>query len=117
MNLKEYARDAKRTAAMLKTETMDDLHMVLGMVTEVAELADVYKKYIAYGKDLDFINIQEEIGDLMWYIINFCTFNNFNLEKILQNNIDKLKSRYPEKFTEHNANHRNLEKEREVLEQ
>jgi len=116
MNLNEYTKNAKRTTAKLRTETMDDLHMVLGMVTEVAELADAYKKYIAYGKDLDFINIQEEIGDLMWYIANLCAFNNFDLEKILETNINKLRVRYPEKFSEDHANNRDLQKEREILE-
>ena len=116
MNLDEYGKNAKRIMAILRTETMDDLHMILGMVTEVAELADVYKKYIAYGKDLDFINIQEEIGDLMWYVVNFCTLNNFDLEKILETNINKLNTRYPEAFAKHQANNRDLKKEREILE-
>jgi hypothetical protein len=35
---------------------------------------------------------------------------------VLDINIDKLKARYPEKFTEKEAENRDLDKEREVLE-
>jgi len=90
--------------------------MALGMQTEAAEISDVFKKKLAYNKDIDWVNVKEEIGDLMWYIMNLCTFNNFDLEEILQTNIDKLRVRFPEKFTEENALNRNLEQERKTLE-
>ena len=48
--------------------------------------------------------------------MNLCTFNNFDLEEILQTNIDKLRVRFPEKFTKENALNRNLEQERKTLE-
>ena len=47
MNTKEYQLKAARTLASLPTSLDDDIHMILGMQTEVAEIADVYKKYIA----------------------------------------------------------------------
>lgn len=71
---------------------------------------------MAYNKPIDLVNIQEELGDLCWYLANFCRINNFDLEKILDNNIAKLRARYPEKFTQENAINRNLENERKVLE-
>ena len=116
MNLKQYAIEAKRTMSECETPLLDDLHMILGMQTESAEIADVYKKNIAYGKDLDLVNIKEEIGDLMWYIVNLCTLKGWDLEDIMQTNIDKLKARFPGKFTNENALNRDLDKEREILE-
>lgn len=116
MTLKEYSIQAKRTLSESETYLLDDLHMVLGMQTESAEIADVYKKHIAYGKDLDLVNIKEEIGDLMWYIANLCTLKGWDLECIMQTNIDKLKVRFPEKFTNENALNRDLKEERKVLE-
>jgi NTP pyrophosphatase (non-canonical NTP hydrolase) len=91
--------------------------MVLGMQTEAAEIADVYKKALAYKKPIDFVNVKEELGDLMWYIANMCNIHGWNMEDILDTNIAKLEARYPEKFTEENALNRNLEKERDILEQ
>lgn len=116
MEINIYQKEAARTCAKIDGAIMDDLHMVLGMFTEAAEIADVYKKTIAYKKPLDFVNIKEEIGDIMWYIANLCNMNGWDLREIMQTNIDKLKARYPEKFTEENALNRNLEKERGILE-
>lgn len=116
MNLKDYAIEAKRTMSECETPLLDDLHMILGMQTESAEIADVYKKNIAYGKDLDLVNVKEEIGDLMFYIVNLCTLKGWDLEDIMQTNIDKLKARFPGDFSNENALNRDLEKERRILE-
>ena len=43
MNLKEYQQLAKNTLAQLDSPLMDQLHMVTGLVTESAEIADAYK--------------------------------------------------------------------------
>jgi NTP pyrophosphatase (non-canonical NTP hydrolase) len=116
MEINKYQQEAARTCAKIDGAILDDLHMVLGMQTEAAEIADVYKKTIAYKKPLDFVNIKEELGDIMWYIANLCNMNGWDLRDIMQTNIDKLKTRYPEKFTEKEALNRNLKKERGVLE-
>lgn len=116
MTFKEYSIQAKRTMSKCETSLLDDLHMILGMQTEAAEIADAYKKHIAYGKDLDLVNVKEEIGDILWYISNLCTIRGWDLEDIMQTNIDKLKVRFPEKFTNENALNRDLKEERKVLE-
>lgn len=116
MNIKTYQQKAARTCATLGTLTEDSLHMVLGMHTESAEIADVYKKALAYKKPVDFVNVKEELGDLMWYVANMCNIHGWALEDILDTNIAKLEARYPEKFTEDLAINRNLEAEREILE-
>lgn len=43
------------------------LHAILGMLTELGEFADVFKKHLFYGKPLDFANLEEELGDIGWY--------------------------------------------------
>lgn len=116
MEINKYQEEASRTCASIDGGILDDMHMILGMQTEVAEIADVYKKHIAYGKELDLVNIKEEIGDAMWYFANLCNFHGWDLRDILDTNINKLKIRYPEKFTSENALNRDLVKEREVLE-
>lgn len=116
MNINEYQEKASRTCAKIDGAILDDLHMVLGMQTEAAEIADVYKKTIAYKKPLDFVNIKEEIGDIMWYIANLCNMNGWDLREILDVNIAKLEARYPNSFNSFDALNRNLEKEREKLE-
>ena len=116
MEISKYQAEAARTCANIDGGILDDLHMVLGMQTEAAEIADAYKKTIAYKKELDLVNVKEELGDILWYIANMCNMHDWDLRDIMQTNIDKLKARYPEKFTEEHAINRNLEKEREILE-
>lgn len=116
MDVYEYVRDASRTRSNLDDQTLDILHMLLGMQTEVGELADPFKKNMAYKKEIDYINVKEEIGDLMWYVANLCDILDFNLEEIMITNINKLKTRFPEKYTHEKAISRNLDKEREILE-
>jgi len=115
MTLAQYKQECGRTLAPLETREQN-LHMVLGMVTEVGELADVYKRKLAYGKAEDFTNVKEEIGDLMWYVVNFCNLHGFDLEDILATNIAKLKARFPDKFDADKALTRDLEAERKTLE-
>jgi len=116
MNIKEYCEKAELTRATLELTLDDNIHMLFGMLTELGEITDVFKKELAYGKEVDWVNVKEEVGDLMWYIAGFCNINDFDLEEILQTNIDKLRARYPEKFTTTHALNRDLEKERSILE-
>lgn len=116
MKIKEYQNKASRTLAKLETPLQDDLHMVLGMQTEAAEISDAYKKHMAYGRKLDLVNVKEELGDLMWYIANLCNLHGWDLQDILDTNIKKLQARFPEKFTNEKANNRDLETERKILE-
>ncbi len=124
MDIKQYSNETGRTMAILGSVTatnqnsvnLDNVHMVLGMVTEVGELADVYKKNMAYGKPIDMVNVQEEVGDLMWYISNFCIINNIDIQQVLQTNIDKLRKRFPEKFSSDQAINRDIDAERVILE-
>lgn len=116
MDINEYVKWTENTCASLETNKDDIVHMLFGMTTEVGELIDIFKKALAYGKVIDWIHVDEELGDLMFYIASFCRINNINLSNIINKNVAKLEERYPEKFTEYHANNRNLEKEREILE-
>ncbi|HBD95843.1 MAG TPA: hypothetical protein DC057_16865 [Spirochaetia bacterium] len=116
MQLNEYCELANRTNANLETEVLNTLHILMGMQTEIGELTDPFKKQLAYNKPVDWTNVKEELGDLMWYIGNLCYILNFDLEEILEKNIEKLKARYPEKFDSDKAINRNLSKERDILE-
>lgn len=116
MQLNDYSKWTSNTCAKLESQVFDTIHMLMGMTTEVGELTDCFKKQLAYNKQIDWINVKEEIGDLMFYIASFCRINNLNLEDIIDINVKKLESRYPENFTQEKAINRNLEYERKILE-
>jgi len=117
MKLEEYKEKIKRTFAELGTPEKNNLHMVLGMATEIGEILNPFKSELAYKKNIDWTNIIEELGDLFWFTVSFCNINNINIEDVFDKNIAKLQSRYPEKFTEYDANNRDLERERQILEE
>lgn len=117
MNIQEYTKEAERTCPDLGSDFNNQLHMVIGASTEANELLDAYKKRFAYNKELDLTNVAEEISDQFWYLFNLCRMIGVNPEDLMENNIKKLRARYPEKFTSENAIHRNLNKERKILEE
>jgi len=91
------------------------IHATMGLTTESAEVIDLLKKHIFYGKPLSDEKIFEEIGDLLWYIALLCDTMGFDLEQVKAKNIDKLRARYPQNFTEKDAVERDLEKEKKAF--
>jgi NTP pyrophosphatase (non-canonical NTP hydrolase) len=92
------------------------LHAALGLCTEAGELQDQIKRHLMYGKDFDPTNVMEECGDLLWYIALALDATGYSLSDCMERNINKLRARYPEKFTSERALNRDLDAEREMLE-
>lgn len=107
----DYAPIAKRVGHLPKL-----VHYGLGMVTESAEFCDALKKHMAYGRDLDPVNLKEELGDLLWYVARACTALGTTMEEVMSVNHAKLAKRFPEKFSEEKAIIRDLDAERKILE-
>lgn len=85
----------------------------------IHELSDISKKYIAYNKNINSENELFLINGILYKIsilFSDILLNAPSLLKALENNINKLKVRYPEKFTEEAALNRNLVAERIELE-
>lgn len=120
MNIQDALRTEAPVTEELTTRMVNcirPLHALMGMATEVGELIDQYKRHIFYGAPLDPINIKEEMGDKFWYDSLMLDVQNASFEECFQMMVNKLKKRYPEKFTELDAVQRDLEGERKVLEQ
>lgn len=92
------------------------LHATMGISTEAGELLDALKKHLAYGKEIDKVNLAEEVGDVLWYVAIILRELNMSFEEVMDMNINKLQRRFPDKFTEEAALNRDLNKEREQLE-
>ncbi|HOW16870.1 MAG TPA: nucleoside triphosphate pyrophosphohydrolase family protein [bacterium] len=115
--LKTESKDFDAISSRLKDKrALRLLHGSCGIATEAGELLDTMKKHIFYGKEIDTVNIVEEIGDLMWYSAILLDELGVEFEEVMEKNINKLKARYGDKFTETGANVRDLNKERKILE-
>lgn len=82
------------------------LNACLGLSGEVGEFNDMIKKWIFHEKDLDEEHLKKECGDIMWYIAMVYHAFDWDLDEIMQMNIDKLKARYPDGFDTQRANNR-----------
>ncbi len=124
MNSANYINDAIKTESndfsAMDTRLKDNglkrlLHAGIGLSTESGEFLDALKKHIFYGKELDRVNLAEELGDLFWYMAIVADELGVEFESVMERNIQKLKARYGEKFSEEKAENRDLENERLIL--
>jgi len=115
-HIKESQRTRGHLAIGVNEGNEDLLHATIGISTEAGELLDAVKKHLFYGKKLDIVNIHEELGDIVWYMSMLIEWSGTTYEEVMERNIDKLRVRYPEKFTKVQALQRDLELERKVLE-
>lgn len=76
------------------------LHSLLGMITEVGELVEKYIKMISdtTAIPIDLESWNKEFGDVCWYLA--LGVQALGLKDVLEMNIEKLRKRYPDKFTE-----------------
>lgn len=85
-------------------KTLQWLHGVIGLAGEGGESLDALKKFLVYGKKPDPMNILEECGDALWYIVRQLDAYGFTLEECIAYNMSKLSKRYNEgHFTEAQA--------------
>ena len=78
----------------------------LGLSGEVGEFNDMIKKWVFHEKELDMEHAKKEMGDVLGYVAMMCESFGWNLDEIMQMNVDKLKARYPEGFSADRSLHR-----------
>ena len=109
MDANEYQRLAWHTAKpFYKCESGGDtfhqlqlVTLILALAGEAGELANKVKKAIENGEisDTKFRDIfLEELGDVQWYVSGVAHFLGCPLERLMGQNIAKLRERYPNGF-------------------
>ena len=58
-------------------------------------------------KKYDTAHMAKELGDVAWYLAVSANAIGYDLETIMQMNVDKLKARYPDGFDTEHSLHRN----------
>ena len=95
----------------VESSKMEQIHnMVFGIVGETGEVVDILKKHIYQGHDLYKEDLSEEIGDVMFYVVNLCNLLDLDLETIIEGNYNKLLLRYPEGFDKQKSINRGQKK-------
>lgn len=95
-------------------------HGVIGTFTEAGELLEALVEQIQTGS-MDSVNLKEEIGDVQWYqhVLANAAGTNIDqcLEAVVKKLKDKKKGRYADGYSHESAVERDIDAEREVLEQ
>ena len=92
------------TQRLIKQEQETNVNIALlltgaiGLSSEGGEFAEIIKKCIFQGKPLDKdtrFHIKRELGDILWYWINSVRALGIDPNTVIEENVNKLKSRYP----------------------
>jgi len=102
VSLREYQELCKRTAKKFDNKNEEIADWGLGLAGEAGDAAGCIKKTFFHKNDQT-NGIKENLGDIMWYLAMICNFFDWDLETILADNLEKLKKRYPQGFTEKDA--------------
>ena len=90
------AKDLEANNPELKTALL--LTGAIGIASEGGEYAEIVKKCIFQGKPMDDetkFHIKRELGDIIWYWVNSCRALGLDPNEVVEENVNKLKSRYP----------------------
>ena len=104
----EYQKLAMRTCNIPYDSKKDMLrHAVFGLASEAGEVSGILQKEYQ-GHEFDNHHIKKELGDCLWMIAEACTALGFEMDDVMQTNIDKLKARFPDGFNVDKDLHRKV---------
>ena len=104
----EYQRLAMTTLNPNLSKKDILINGVMGLCGESGEAIDIVKKHLHQGHPLDREKLIKELGDIAWYLAETAYALDISLDKVLENNIDKLKARYPDGFDTQKSIHREV---------
>ncbi len=104
MDLDDYQVSARRTAIYREVtgegSQLAIAYTALGLAGEVGEVADKVKKIIRDSKELNDIEVlndlEKELGDVLWYFALCCDELGLNPNEVAHKNLDKLAKRQEE---------------------
>ncbi len=87
-------KDGQSIIDSLTPEKADLWHMSTLLAGEAGEAVDAIKKFVIYGKDIDFSNVIEELGDIEFALSGIRTNLGIDRDLVLGSNMFKLQKRY-----------------------
>ena len=105
MTINVYQKLAARTIRKDLDDEECEKHALHGMVGEIGEIHSLYQK-LYQGHEFDEDHMKKELGDLLWFVAEYCTALGWSLDEVAQMNIEKLIERYPDGFEAEKSLHR-----------
>jgi len=96
LDLSTYQREALKTDRIKADGDESMIVALLGLVGEIGTLATEQKKrmrdkekYLLFKE-----RVEEDVGDVLWYLANFASKNDMDLEEVARKNLHKVRSRW-----------------------
>ena len=99
MQMYNRMNDIETTESGKKVNAASLMTGAIGLSREGGEFAEIVKKCIFQGKPMDdetIFHCKRELGDIMWYWITSCRSLGLDPNEVIAENVNKLKSRYPD---------------------
>ena len=100
MEINEYQKLAMVTLNKNLNKNEMLTNSVMGLCGESGEACDIVKKHLFHGHELNREALIKELGDVAWYLAEAAAALDMDLSDVFERNIEKLKKRYPEGFSE-----------------
>lgn len=96
LDLATYQREALKTDRIKAEGEESMIVALLGLVGEIGTLAAEHKKRMRDKEKYRLFKdrVEEDVGDILWYLANFASKNEMDLEEVAKKNLHKVRSRW-----------------------
>ena len=98
MTFREYQDQARMTQNpdLSPRERLE--HATWGLASEVGEVCGILQKK-HQGHEINHVALRKEAGDILWFVAELCDVFDWSMAAVAEENIAKLKRRYPNGFS------------------
>lgn len=100
MDFDEYQKGAGRTLNTALSPDQRLMDAAAGLTEEAGEILGRVRKHLFQGHPLDRLALVKELGDALWCLSTMATSLDVSLGETAATNLDKLRKRYPDGYTD-----------------
>jgi NTP pyrophosphatase (non-canonical NTP hydrolase) len=106
LTLGDYQRAAARTINPSLTTEQRLVDAAAGLAEEAGEVLGLVRKHVFMRHGLDRARLITELGDALWCLTGVAAAAGTSLDEVAAANIDKLRRRYPDGYSDAASLHR-----------
>lgn len=106
MTLDDYETAAARTVNTRLSDTERLLDAAAGLAEEAGEILGLVRRHAFQSHTLARDRLQAELGDALWCLTVAARSAGFTLDQVASANVAKLRTRYPEGYSDRDSQER-----------
>jgi NTP pyrophosphatase (non-canonical NTP hydrolase) len=108
MTLDDYQSAAARTTNPKLSEAERLMDAAAGLSEEAGEILGLVRKHVYQAHALNSDRLQTELGDALWCLAMTAQSAGISLEQVAAANVSKLRTRYPQGYSDAASQERRL---------